>query len=239
MKNIARKVKRIVKAILGKDYFFRVDHLCQKARFGSQYGGWDVAVDLIDKNSIIYSFGIGEDASFDIALIERFGVTVHAFDPTPQSIEWVKRQNYPINFLLHEYGIANFDGKCSFNPPENPDHVSHTILNRPETEKRSIRVPVRKLSTIMKELGHSKIDIVKMDVEGAEFGVIEDIENSDIRPKQILVEFHHRFPNVGIKKTQEAIDKLRNMGYGLFSTSTTGEEFSFIHKSTNRGTSTK
>ncbi len=210
------------------DYFFRVDMLLQKTRFGSLHGGWDVAIGQIDENSIVYACGVGEDASFDIALIERFHLTVHAFDPTPKSIEWVKRQNFPTNFILHKYGIATYDGYATFNPPENSDHVSHTILDRPETRKKSITVPVRKLSTIMKALGHSHIDILKMDIEGAEYGVIEDIENSDIHPKQILVEFHHRFSNVGIKKTREAIEKLRKMGYGLFSISATGEEFCFI-----------
>ena len=37
----------------------------------------------------------------------------------------------------------------------------------------------------MKELGHNKIDILKMDIEGAEYAVINDIERSGIRPEQI------------------------------------------------------
>lgn len=82
----------------------------------------------------------------------------------------------------------------------------------------------------MKDLGHSRIDILKMDVEGAEYDVIDEINNSDIRPKQFLVEFHHRFPGIGIKRSKEAIDKIRNMGYLLFSVSSTGEEFCFIRR---------
>jgi len=39
-----------------------------------------------------------------------------------------------------------------------------------------------------------------MDIEGAEYEVIDDLIASGIRPKQILVEFHHRFKNVGVKK---------------------------------------
>src|SRR5438309_12554 len=96
-------------------------------------------------------------------------------------------------------------------PPENPEHISHTILNRPSTEEFAITVPVRKLSTIMGELGHNSIDILKMDIEGAEYAVIDNIKQSGIRPKQLLVEFHHRFPNVGVKKTKNAIGKLKEM----------------------------
>ena len=67
-----------------------------------------------------------------------------------------------------------------------------------------------------------------MDVEGAEYDVIKDIEISNIRPDQILVEFHHRFPDIGINKSKDAIRRLREMGYCLFAISDTGEEFSFV-----------
>ena len=82
-----------------------------------------------------------------------------------------------------------------------------------------------------RELGHDQIDIPKIDFEGAEYDVIDDISQSEIRPRQILIEFHHRFPGVRIKKTKTAIDTIKSMGYGLFSISATNEEFCFIRKS--------
>lgn len=230
MRNLARKVKRVIKSLLGKNSFAKIDCDYAKERFGSEYGGWDLATGRMDANSIVYSFGVGEDASFDIALMQRFGLTVHAFDPTPKSIEWVKNQDLSPNFILHEYGIANVDGNVSFRPPDDPTHISHTILDRPSTESRSITVPVKRLSTIMAELGHSRIDVLKMDIEGAEYAVLDDMEQKKIRPYQILVEFHDRFPNVGIRKTKRAIRRLRKIGYGLFSISASGQEFCFILK---------
>jgi len=216
---------------VGKQLPVKPDVVCAKERFGSDYGGWDVVTTSIDAHSIVYSFGVGEDASFDTALIEKFNLTIHAFDPTPKSIEWVKRQGFSDRFVMHDYGIAAFDGDVSFNPPENPEHVSHTLLDRPSTKAKAISVPVKRLSTIMKELGHDRIDVLKMDIEGAEYDVIKDISESGIRPRQILVEFHHRFPGVGIKRSREAIDRLRSMGYQLFSVSATSEDFCFIQNS--------
>jgi FkbM family methyltransferase len=231
MKSISRRFKKFIKIVFNKELFVKLDLICAKTRFGSNYGGWDVVTTNIDNNSIVYSFGVGEDASFDIALIEEYNLALHAFDPTPRSIDWVNRQRFSNHFVMHDYGLATFDGKASFNPPENPDHISHTLLERPSTKANAILVPVKKLSTIMKELGHNQIDILKMDIEGAEYGVINDINKSDIRPGQILVEFHHRFPGVGVKRSKEAILTLRSMGYQLFSFSATNEEFSFIQNS--------
>ena len=228
MKSIVRRLKILAKAVLGKELLMRPNVLCEKERFGSGYGGWDVVVSSLNPNSVVYSFGVGEDASFDMALIEKYNLIIHAFDPTPKSIEWVKRQKFHENFVMHSYGIAAFDGEVSFNPPSNPDHVSYTILDRPFTKSKAISVPVRKISTIMQELGHASIDILKLDIEGAEYDVIKDLYASGIRPEQILIEFHHRFPNVGIEKTKEAVGCIKSMGYQLFSVSATNEEYCFI-----------
>ena len=230
MKSVYRNMKRFINAVLGKDFFIKVDYQCNHKRFGSQYGGWDIVVEQLNKNSIIYSFGVGEDASFDMALIREINATIHAFDPTPKSIKWVNAQNFPQSFVMHEYGIADFNGVAVFSPPENPNHVSHTILEKVETKAHAIEVPVKKVKTIMKELKHSSIDLCKMDIEGGEYSVIKDIEAANIRPKQLLIEFHHRFSNVGIDETKEAIKIIKKMGYGLFSVSESGEEYSFIHK---------
>lgn len=233
MGDIIRRLVELARAAVGRDEEFRVEpglrHTVQ--RFGSAYGGWDVVTTGLDADSVVYSFGVGEDASFDTALIEKFNLTVHAFDPTPRSLEWVGRQRFTNRFIMHDYGIAAFDGDVSFNPPERADHVSHTFLERTSTKAKAIMVPVRRLGTIMKELGHDRIDVLKMDVEGAEYDVLADVDAAGIRPRQILVEFHHRFPGVGIRRSKEAIAGLKSMGYQLFSVSGNNEELSFIRHS--------
>lgn len=227
---ILRQLKRQVRVLSGKDFFETPDFAIPTERLGSAYGGWTIMQGTIGPSSVVYSVGVGADASFDIALIERFGARVHAFDPTPQSIDWVARQGFPAAFVMHPYGLADLDGTVTFNPPENPQHVSHTMLERPTTSARAITVPVKRLATIMAELGHLHVDLLKMDVEGAEYAVIDDILASPVRPTQWLVEFHHRFPGVGIARSKAAIAALRSAGYRLFAVSATGEEFSFVDR---------
>ena len=81
----------------------------------------------------------------------------------------------------------------------------------------------------MAELGHDKLDILKMDIEGAEYDVIDSLVVSGIRPRQMLVEFNHRFGGVGIGKSKNAIETLRQNGYQIYSVSDTGEEYSFVY----------
>jgi FkbM family methyltransferase len=224
----AQRIARLVRALIGRDLFVRPDLHCRTERFGSDYGGWEVAVDGLDHRSIVYSFGIGEDVTFDLALIERFGLTVHAFDPTPRSLRWTREQRLPASLVVHDYGIAARDGAYGFFPPANPDHVSHTILGGASTGGNAIMVPMKRLDTIMRELGHDRVDLLKLDIEGAEYEVIEALELSATRPRQILVEFHHRFPGAGIAKTKAALSALRRTGYRLFAASRSGEEYGFV-----------
>ena len=101
-------------------------------------------------------------------------------------------------------------------------------MEKTETKGKVIEVQLYRLKTIMEMLGHEKIDILKMDIEGAEYDVIKDIFCSNIEIGQILVEFHHFFGNVGIEKTMDAITLLNENGFKLFDVSWTGREYSFI-----------
>jgi FkbM family methyltransferase len=238
MKEIARKIKRILKMAISKELmgffyflFLKVDLVCQKEKFGFGYGAWDLVTKTIDSNSIIYSFGIGQEASFDTDLIGRFNLVIYGFDPTPKSLQWVKKQGFSNNFIMHGFGLAGYDGNVPFYPTKDPIKVSHTILRGLSPREKAITVPVKKLSSIMNELGHNRIDVLKMDIVGAEYDVIDDIEKSGMRPHQILIKFRHRFPGVGIKKSKEAIDKIRGMGYHLFSISRSNKKLGFIKKS--------
>ena len=82
-----------------------------KAVLGTEYGAHCVSLEPLGPDSIVYSVGLGEDISFDLALIEQTGAQVHGFDPTPRAIAWVKSQELPETFTLHELGLGGKDGE--------------------------------------------------------------------------------------------------------------------------------
>lgn len=215
--------------LLERPVKFHLDSTLENVRFGNSYGGWHVLTEPLNQSSIVYSFGVGEDLSFDCALADRFGLTVHCFDPTPKSLEWVQNQTLPSTIQFHPYGISAEDGVLQLFPPANPDHVSYKIADESSIKGRQpIEVPVRRLASIMQSLKHRHIDLLKMDIEGSEYHVIDDLVRG-VLPKQLLIEFHHRYRRIGkVRETRRAIKKLRNVGYKLFYVSEHGEEFSFV-----------
>ena len=114
-------------------------------------------------------------------------------------------------------------------PPENPAHVSYSMLQKQVHHGAGVTLLVKRLRTIAQALGHTTIDVLKLDIEGSEYDVIPDVLDSDeIRINQILIEFHHRFPGVGVEKTQQAIAQLNHHGYQLFWVTANGEVYAFI-----------
>ncbi len=223
-----QQVRRMVRVLRGLDLWPTLQQRCTTVSLGNKGARWCLCPEGLSENSVVYCLGVGEEISFDLGLISRFGVQVHAFDPTPRSIQWVQSQTLPDKFVFHAYGAADFDGNCSFLPPKDPNHVSHTMMPR-DSPWPAVEAPVYRLCTIMKILGHDKIDLLKMDIEGAEYGVLVDLLGGTIRPQQILVEFHHRWPEIGIESTREAIRGLNQAGYRIFHISPSGEEYSFKH----------
>jgi len=195
---------------------------------GTEYGGYAVIPTRLDESSVVYSFGVGTDISFDEGLIALRGVTVHAFDPTPRSLEWVKAQTLPKQFVFHPWGVANYDGSAHFHAPKDPTHVSHTLVESGNVGTGTVEAPVLRLQTIMERLGHDHIDLLKMDIEGAEYDVLDDLLGSKLAVPQILAEFHHFRSGIPLEKTQRVVTALEQAGYVAFNASPSGYEFSFV-----------
>jgi len=225
IRDFAQTARRFAKSFSGGPRFYRSETECPRLQLGEINARFVVNPALLGPTSVFYSFGIGTDISFDLECIKRFSLQIHAFDPTPRSLAWLGRQQLPSGFLVHPYGVADFDGTITLHPPADPTHVSYSSI---DNGGEGVECPVYKLTTIMKTLGHDKLDLLKIDIEGAEYGVIREIVSQRIPITQICVEFHHRWRHIGGRKTDDAVDSLRSVGYQIFHVAPTGEEFSFI-----------
>ena len=66
-----------------------------------------------------------------------------------------------------------------------------------------------------------------MDIEGAEYDVIDNLKDQEVEINQILIEFHHMYKGISLEDTRSAIDKLNSLGFELFHISDRTYEFSF------------
>src|SRR3546814_9809651 len=81
----------ILRLLLRRYYRWLAKHRpsVQLDKVGSDYRGWFLPLDLIRADWVCYAGGVGEDVTFDLGIIDRFGCQVFAFDPTPRAIAYV------------------------------------------------------------------------------------------------------------------------------------------------------
>lgn len=221
-------IKLFLKRVSGKELWLRPEVQYEVLQSDS----WKYIPSLLNEQSIVYSLGVGDLIDFDLDLISDHGLTVHAFDPTPFAEEWVKGQSLPDRFVFHPWAAAGEDGSLRLyrrvNTRGKASKVMWTAGSEAGDAEDFIDAPAYTISTIMEKLGHSQVDMLKIDVEGAEYLILEGLKAGTNLPKQLLVEYHHRFPGVGKQRTAYSISKLRQLGYKIFGISETGREVCFV-----------
>ena len=165
---------------LGRAVFVRRDINLPVNELGSDTCKWAVNLECLPSGARVYTFGVGDDISFELELAKEKSVELTLFDPTPRSNAWIATQTLPAGITFRPWGIAAFDGEADFTPPDNPEHVSFSMLHAPgkqasETDSvvaepdntgMGCHLPVRRLVSIMAELGDTSIDLLKLDIEG-------------------------------------------------------------------------
>ncbi|MGI9235489.1 MAG: FkbM family methyltransferase, partial [Woeseiaceae bacterium] len=194
--------------------------------------GWKYIPELLGSDSVVYSLGVGDSIDLDMDLIHHYSLTVHAFDPTPYSLEWVSGLELPDNFKFHPWAAAGEDGSLRLfrrvNKRGKASDVMWTADSNAADESDFVDAPAYTIATIMQKLAHTHIDVLKIDVEGAEYEILDSLGDVANLPTQLLVEYHHRFPGIGKQRTADSIEKLKEFGYRIFAISETGREIGFV-----------
>jgi FkbM family methyltransferase len=194
-------------------------HSYKLVRLGTTYGGWSFAEDADLHNSVIVSCGLGEDASFDVQIASRYGANLVIVDPTPRAIQhfdgimsrvgsgaqqaytttgaqpieaYDLRRISPSQLKLCRKALWNHNSALKFFAPRDPRHASHSIVNYQNeyaTDTAHITVEAMTIDKLIEAYGINQIQLLKLDIEGAEIEVLTDMISKRIYPSQLLVEY--------------------------------------------------
>eukprot|EP00002_Diphylleia_rotans_P010837 TRINITY_DN2142_c0_g1_i1.p1 TRINITY_DN2142_c0_g1~~TRINITY_DN2142_c0_g1_i1.p1 ORF type:complete len:295 (+),score=63.90 TRINITY_DN2142_c0_g1_i1:51-935(+) len=190
-------------------------------KIGNSEGGWTTCITpTINRESVIYSFGLGNDPAFDLTFIRKYGPVVHAFDPTPTGENLFARwKDKPPQWIFHSWGLHKADENMTFLAPKGHDQYSVKNWDGKYKDDKKIIRPGYRLTTIMKKLGHKHIDVCKVDIEGSEWGIIDDLLENKPDVDQLFFEFHFfdldKTDHYSVQVTQ-FIEKLNSIGYKWF-----------------------
>ena len=154
----------------------------------------------------VIDIGCGFEAEFAVYWIKEHGATAVIVDPTrkhvPSLTEVVKTHAPHLSHMA--YAVSKADGETQFF--ESVDNESGSLhgdhINVDGQETRSYTVEERTIASVMKEAGMTEVEMVKVDIEGAEFELFEQFDFSVFkRTRQIFVEFHHN--QISTRSTQD------------------------------------
>jgi len=184
-------------------------------KLGTNYGGWYVPLNMnLNENSVVYSGGVGEDMSFDLLLQCKYNCDILLIDPTNKAVKHfdevkeyynskklftggVQKDYYSCIELLHpnfdkfryvNIGLWNKKEELKFYRQSNENYVSQSLVENMFGQNYDI-VPVDSIKNIMYQQGHSHIDLLKLDIEGAEIETVNQMLDDQIYPIYVLIEF--------------------------------------------------
>eukprot|EP00514_Thraustochytrium_sp_LLF1b_P003164 CAMPEP_0184509584 /NCGR_PEP_ID=MMETSP0198_2-20121128/1363_1 /TAXON_ID=1112570 /ORGANISM="Thraustochytrium sp., Strain LLF1b" /LENGTH=307 /DNA_ID=CAMNT_0026899427 /DNA_START=121 /DNA_END=1044 /DNA_ORIENTATION=- len=184
----------------------------------------------IKKPLIGYGVGCGKDITWDLEMARRFGFKMFLFDPTKASIAYVQKRikgNPNVTFI--EEGLSTSQGTQFFALPSNPKFVS--MREGYFQPGKKVVVKVNTLRNWMEQFGHEHIDILKIDIEGSEYGVLEQLITERYFPfTQLLVEFHERFLDPeDVYRHKKVLEGILDNGFQVAFKSRSAREYTFIN----------
>jgi FkbM family methyltransferase len=158
-------------------------------RLGTTNRGYVVPVHLPQSSWICYCGCVEGDASFEFELTQRFGCHVYAFDPSSEAARYMERARAATRGVtLLPYRFTSVDGQQRVHAPQRGGEASRSIAD-PADGRRLSAAGCRSLESVMSELGHDAIDLLKLDVVGGEYEALQPVVDARIRVSVLCVRF--------------------------------------------------
>lgn len=165
-------------------YFFGA-HEREVMRYtGAQIPAGGVVLDIganVGHHALFYSTKAGE---------------VHAFEPNPafhDEFDTHMNDNHVTNVHLHKFGIGNRTQEAAYYAPTGDNHGIGSFIEGHESSNESIgALSVVKGDEAVAALGLSRLDFIKIDVEGYEESVLRGLQETLQKFKPIIVMEYER-----------------------------------------------
>jgi FkbM family methyltransferase len=179
---------RLVGVVLGRVVFEPMVNAGPVSRFGN----YTIEASSLDEKAVVYSVGLGGNATFDVELAERIGCEIHVFDPTPAVLDRgaeLEAAHETVTFHPEAMWVTCGTVPMYGHPAPNRNCMKFGSLAEPRWGDQVVEVPATTLSVAMERLGHERVDLLKADIEGGALPLVASVLRNDDVPGQIAVEF--------------------------------------------------
>ncbi len=208
IKKITKKIISIIKENR-RAYFPTIHQKNLKIYKNNRYKQERTTYDL-DNNSTVFDIG-GYEGDWSDEIICKYNSNIFIFEPIPNYYINIKnrfKDNSKVK--IFNFGLSNKQGKEKFSLNENASSAH-------KKSKNSIEVELKKISSFIKNNNIKKIDLMKMNIEGAEYDLIQDLIDNNLINKidNIQIQFHDFIPHAKEKmnEIQKELNKTHKITY--------------------------
>ena len=159
---------------------------------------------------------------FTDAIVQRFGCQCVAVEPSPVPFAAI-RTGPRVSKLCT--AVSNYSGMTEFHVAE--ESTRSSLISGPTNNV--VQVPVTTLPDLIRNLGWDRVDLLKVDIEGAEIPMLAECPDELLqRIAQMSVEFHDFnavTPRSDVRKT---LDRLSQLGFCSVRMSRVGHQDTWI-----------
>ncbi|CAN5659674.1 hypothetical protein BH09PLA1_BH09PLA1_22650 [soil metagenome] len=149
---------------------------------------------------------------FSTAIARRYGLRCFGVEPNPALFEQLRPHNTDRLQFFH-FAINGSDGPIVLNV-SGEITTSSVITAKVPDAKGQVEVPGKMLGTFLREQGISGVDVLKVDIEGAEVGMFDSLSDESLRKiRQITIEFHDHHGFITREQMQAIRRRLRDLGF--------------------------
>ncbi len=164
----------------------------------------------LGKNSVVFDVG-GYEGGWSSDIFSKYQCTIHVFEPAQKYIRYLKdRFLHNEHIVIHPFGLSNKNEDVSFQVTSDQSSV---FIDKGEEEK----VKMIKISDFIKNKNIHHIDLIKMNIEGGEYDLLENLiqENLIKNINNIQIQFHSFVPNAvdRMRKIQKELSKTHHLTY--------------------------
>jgi FkbM family methyltransferase len=207
---------------LKDEYYYRFKEkekqlLITKHNF-KRYANYYLPEEIVSSAKNILSFGIHNDTKFeDRLLIDNNKLSLHMYDPTPTSVEYVKTKNYSNNVSFYPVAYAKEKGQMNFYFDENHPELCFSLIPLWGDKSKHITVETTNLVNIKKE-NNIDYDIIKADIEGVWYDFCTEVLDNNIKFKALLVECEMRLldPDKSLNQYVEILTRFKEKNFKTY-----------------------
>jgi FkbM family methyltransferase len=174
--------------------------------------------DFLAPDSIVFDLG-GYEGEWASNIYARYNCNVHVFEPVSIYADIIKKR-FSKNDKIKVYalGLAESDSEATITI----DKFSSRLTDNGASSKATEKIQLRSFNDFIREKGIEKIDLLKINIEGAEFNLLERLAQTGTLPKIkcLLIQFHDFAEN--------AIARRKNIQESLSKTHTRLFDYEFV-----------